>query len=66
MIGEGLRIGSFGASAHNDAMTRAAAIDRPGHKSGAGRRLLIWGPAALGAGLVALHGESCHALAVEA
>ena len=44
----------------------ALAVDRPRRKRGAGRRLLIWGPAALGAGLVAAHAETCYALGAEA
>ena len=43
-------------------MMPALAVDRPRRKPGAGRRLLIRGPAALGAGPVAAHAETCHAL----
>ena len=44
----------------------ALAVDRPRRKRGAGHRLIVWGAAALGAGLVAAHAETCYALGAEA
>ena len=44
----------------------AMAIQRPTWWAGARRRLLIGAAAALGVGLLALHGNTCYALAAEA